>query len=164
MLLRSFPQKCAVCVDRRFCYFAAAAANIGSCRALQSDSGTAGCNQQRVGGASHRHARRVTDLLLQHGSGLTAEQIGVFDGLLLNFIQDCGAEVLTEIARKLASVPFAPPAVLRQLAIHCDVAVATPILTLSEKLSNEHLLEVATTRGQGTFTGDREAALRSIRY
>ncbi len=92
---------------------------------------------------------KIADLFLEYGSSLTSEQIGVFDNLLLGFIRDCEAETLKELARKLASVPFAPPAVIRRLAIHCDTAVATPILTSSKKLSNEDLLEVATSRGQG---------------
>jgi uncharacterized protein (DUF2336 family) len=92
---------------------------------------------------------KIADLFLEYGSSLTSEQIGVFDNLLLGFIRDCEAETLKELARKLASVPFAPPAVIRRLAIHCDTEVATPILTSSKKLSNEDLLEVATSRGQG---------------
>lgn len=92
--------------------------------------------------------RKVTDLFLKYGSLLTPEQINIFENLLLGFIRDCEAETLTELARKLATVPFAPLAVIRRLAHHCDAAVATPVLTSSEKLSNDHLLEVATTRGQ----------------
>jgi uncharacterized protein (DUF2336 family) len=92
---------------------------------------------------------KVTELFLEYGSLLTAEQIVVFDNLLLGFIQDCEANILSEVAQKLAAVPFAPSAVVRQLAIHCDCAVATPVLTTSEKLSDEDLLQVATSRGQG---------------
>ncbi|MEH2509207.1 uncharacterized protein (DUF2336 family) [Nitrobacteraceae bacterium AZCC 1564] len=91
---------------------------------------------------------RVTDLFLECGSQLTPEQIAVFDNLLLGCIQDCEAKTLAELARKLAAVPFAPTAVMRRLAIHCDTAVAAPILTSSE-LSKEDLLQVATSRGQG---------------
>jgi len=91
---------------------------------------------------------RVTDLFLEYGALLTAEQIAVFDNLLLGFIEDCEATTLAELARKLARVPFAPTAVVRRLAIHCDTAVASPILTSSERLSNEDLLQVATSRGQ----------------
>lgn len=93
--------------------------------------------------------RKVTDLFLEHGNLLTPEQVNIFDKLLLGFIRDCEAEALAELGQKLATVAFAPSAVIRQLAIHCDTAVATPILTGSRKLSNDDLLEVATTRGQG---------------
>jgi uncharacterized protein (DUF2336 family) len=93
--------------------------------------------------------RKVIDLFLQYGSLLTPEQISVFDNLLLGFVRDCDAEALTELARKLAAVPFAPSTVMRRLAIDCDTAVAGPVLTGSTTLSNDDLLEVATTRGQG---------------
>lgn len=93
--------------------------------------------------------RKVTDLFLRYGSLLTAEQIIIFDNILLGFIQDSEVEALIVLARKLATVSFAPLAVMRRLAIHCDARVATPILTSSKKLSNDDLLEVATTRGQG---------------
>ncbi|WP_424631833.1 DUF2336 domain-containing protein [Bradyrhizobium sp. SYSU BS000235] len=93
--------------------------------------------------------RKITDLFLEHGNRLTPEQVNIFDNLLLGFIRDVEAEDLAELAQQLATVPFAPSAVIRRLAIHCDRAVATPVLTVSERLSNEDLLEVATTRGQG---------------
>lgn len=92
---------------------------------------------------------KVAELFLEHGGSLTAEQIAVFDNLLLGFIQDCEARSLSGLAQKLATVPFAPIAVMRRLAIHCDSAVAIPVLTASKKLSNEDLLQVATSRGQG---------------
>lgn len=92
---------------------------------------------------------KVIDLFLQYGSLLTREQIGVFDNILLGFVQDCDAKALTELAQKLATVPFAPPRVMRRLAIDCDLSIAEPVLTVTATLSNDDLLEVATTRGQG---------------
>lgn len=93
--------------------------------------------------------RKVTDLLLAHGSRLGHAQIEIFDSLLTGFIGDCEVDALVELSRKLAPVSFAPVSVLRKLAANINITVASPVLTQSPVLSSEDLMEVATSRGQG---------------
>ncbi len=93
--------------------------------------------------------RKVTDLFLDQGSRLGLAQIEIFDSLLLGFIDDCDVDVLVELSRKLAPVPFAPASVVRKLASDLNVTVASPVLTQSPVLSGDDLLEIATSRGQG---------------
>ncbi|MBR2118323.1 MAG: DUF2336 domain-containing protein [Pseudomonadota bacterium] len=93
--------------------------------------------------------RKVTDLFLDQGSRLGQAQIEIFDSLLLSFIDDCDIDVLVELSRKLAPVPFAPVSVVRKLATDLNVTVASPVLTQSPVLSSNDLMEIATSRGQG---------------
>lgn len=97
--------------------------------------------------------RKVTDLFLDQGSRLGQAQIEIFDSLLLSFIDDCDIDVLVELSRKLAPVPFAPVSVVRKLATDLNVTVASPGADAVAVLSSNDLMEIATSRGQGTFAG-----------
>lgn len=93
--------------------------------------------------------RKVTDLFLDHGSRLGPAQVDIFDSLLLGFISDCDIDALVELSRKLGPVSFAPLSVLKRLASDLNITVASPVLAQSPVLSSDHLMEVATSRGQG---------------
>lgn len=112
-----------------------------------------------VGSAEKRLAtiKHVTDLFLASAGSFNAEQIELFDDLLerliktieLRAIADVSARMaLAEISVQLAPVAQAPPAVVRRLARHDEIAVAGPVLTESARLSTEDLVEIARTKGE----------------
>ncbi len=113
----------------------------------------------RIGSAEKRLAtiQRVTDLFLASAGSFNPDQIELFDDLLerllktieLRAIADVSARMaLAEISVQLASVAQAPPAVVRRLARHDEIAVAGPVLTESARLSTEDLLEIAETKAE----------------
>jgi uncharacterized protein (DUF2336 family) len=90
----------------------------------------------------------VARLFLAQGERLTAEQIEVFDAILLSFVHACETDALTDLSHTLAPVACAPHSTLKHLAFHPDIKVAGPVLTGSPKLSNEDLIEAAAAHGQ----------------
>jgi uncharacterized protein (DUF2336 family) len=111
-------------------------------------------------GSPERHLetfRRVTDLFLTTAHGCGEEQIELFGHVLerlvrtveLRALADVSAKIaLAEMSSQLASVKQAPPTVIRRLAGNDEIAVASPVLTESARLSAEDLVELAQTKGE----------------
>ena len=102
-------------------------------------------------GSSNRRAaalRGIAQLLLAQGDRLTEQQVEVFDAILLSFVNACGNDALTELSQALAPVAYAPASTLKHLAFHPDIKVAGPVLTGSQKLSTDELIEAAAAHGQ----------------
>jgi uncharacterized protein (DUF2336 family) len=93
--------------------------------------------------------RRVTDLFLDKGDRLNEQQIAVFDDVLVHLIQRIEAKALVQLSTSLAPVDNAPIEVIRNLSRHDEIAVAGPVLTRSNRLSESDLLDVAKNKGQG---------------
>jgi uncharacterized protein (DUF2336 family) len=93
--------------------------------------------------------RRVTDLFLGESERLSEEQISVFDDVLGLLIQRVETKALAELSARLAPVDTAPIEVVKSLAFNDEVAVASPVLTSSPRLTDEDLIAVAQTKGQG---------------
>lgn len=92
--------------------------------------------------------RRVTDLFLSEADRLNEEQIGVFDGVLVQLIERIETRTLVEISERLAPVANAPIDLTLNLARHSEIGIARPILTNSSRLTTAHLVEIAKTKGQ----------------
>ena len=101
--------------------------------------------------------KRVTDLFLLSAGSYNSEQIELFGDVLerlvktieLRAIADVSARIaLAEMSTQLAPVAQAPPAVIRHLARHDEIAIAGPVLTESARLSSEDLVEIAETKGE----------------
>jgi uncharacterized protein (DUF2336 family) len=92
--------------------------------------------------------RRVTDLLLNHAGQYSAEQIELFDGVLLRLVGHIETRVLAELGERLAPVPTAPIGVIRHLANHDEITVAGPVLKVSQRLSSPDLVEIASMKSQ----------------
>jgi len=111
-------------------------------------------------GSAERHLetfRRVTDLFVLSADACNGEQIELFSDVLERLIKtieiraltDVSARVaLAEMSTQLASVPKAPPAVIRHLAGHDEISVARPVLTESARLTDEDLVELAGSKGE----------------
>jgi len=92
--------------------------------------------------------RRITDLFLSTSERLSAEQIDVFDEVLGHLIRRLEARTLSELSERLAPIDNAPPGVLRTLAFNDEIAVAGPVLSVSDKLSSSDLIEIASSKSQ----------------
>ena len=111
-------------------------------------------------GSAEKHLetfKRVTDLFLLSADGCNGEQIELFGDVLERLIRtieiraltDVSARIaLAEMSTQLASVPKAPPDVIRHLARHDEISVAGPVLTESARLSDEDLVELAGSKGE----------------
>ena len=111
-------------------------------------------------GSAEKHLetfKRVTDLFLLSADGCNGEQIELFGDVLERLIRtieiraltDVSARIaLAEMSTQLASVPKAPPAVIRHLAEHDEISVAGPVLTESARLTDDDLLELADSKGE----------------
>jgi uncharacterized protein (DUF2336 family) len=92
--------------------------------------------------------RQVTDLFLSDADRLNETQIGVFDDVLVRLTERVEARTLARLSDALSEIDMAPREVVRRLAFHEDASVASPILTNSNRLSENDLVEIGSTRGQ----------------
>jgi uncharacterized protein (DUF2336 family) len=92
--------------------------------------------------------RQVTDLFLVQAVDYSSTQIGLFDDVFHCLIERIEESAKATLAKRLARVPEAPPRIVRTLAFDDSIDVAGPVLTLSERLDDETLVENARTKGQ----------------
>ncbi len=91
--------------------------------------------------------RRVTDLFLRDAAVLTDEQIELFDLVIARLAAAIETRARAELSERLADAPNAPRGVLRSLA-HDEIVVARPVLSRSERLSDDDLVAVALAQGR----------------
>jgi uncharacterized protein (DUF2336 family) len=92
--------------------------------------------------------RRVTDLFLSGAVDYSDEQIGLFDDVFqcLTHHIETSAKVL--LANRLAPIDTAPPLTIRALAFDDLIEVAAPVLSRSERLDDDTLIETARNKSQ----------------
>ena len=103
------------------------------------------------GGSSARRVetlRQVTDLFLNDGERLNEDQVKVFDDVLCLLIARVETRTRAELSKRLAPLDYAPFEVIQYLAWDDDISVAGEVLTHSNHLSPEALVEIASTKGQ----------------
>jgi uncharacterized protein (DUF2336 family) len=102
-------------------------------------------------------AERVTALFLASAGSYSDEQIELFGNVFerlvntieLRAIADVSARIaLAELSSQLAPVPQAPASIIRHLAQHEDISIASPVLTESPRLSNDDLIEIAKAKSE----------------
>ncbi len=93
--------------------------------------------------------RRVTDLFLQGDVDYTDEQIGVFDDVFHCLIQEIEVSAKARLANRMAPVSKAPPRLIYTLAFDDAIEVAAPVLSHSERLNDDMLIENARSKSQG---------------
>jgi uncharacterized protein (DUF2336 family) len=103
------------------------------------------------GGSPERRVktlRQVTNLFLNDGARLSAEQIEVFDDVFCLLVLKVETTARAELSRRLARVDHAPVKVIQQLARDDEIAVACHVLAHSRQVATGTLVEVANTKGQ----------------
>ena len=92
--------------------------------------------------------RRVTDLFLNGAVDYSDEQIGLFDDVFQCLMQHIETSAKALLANRLAPVDTAPPLTIRALAFDDVIEVAAPVLTQSNRLDDETLIETARSKSQ----------------
>jgi uncharacterized protein (DUF2336 family) len=107
------------------------------------------CAVQRGSPAKRADAlRSVTDLFLGTADRLNEEQVALFGDVIGHLINQIEIMALIELGERLAPVANAPAEVIGRLARHDNIAVAGPVLALSEQLTTADLVEIAGSCGQ----------------
>ena len=91
--------------------------------------------------------RQVCDLFLTHAPACQAEQVSVFGDVMIRLMVTAPRDGLIELSVKLAPVDNAPSNVARRLASDNDMAIAEPILTKSNALTDEVLAAIIAEKG-----------------
>src|ERR1700750_1961927 len=92
--------------------------------------------------------RRVTDLFINGAVDYSGEQIDLFDDVfqcLMHHIENSAKALL---ANRLAPIDTAPPQTIRTLAFDDLIEVAAPVLSRSERLDDDALIETARNKSQ----------------
>lgn len=92
--------------------------------------------------------RRVTDLFINSTVNYSEEQIGLFDDVFQCLIEHIETSAKALLANRLAPVDTAPPRTIRTLAFDDAIEVAGPILSQSQRLDDETLIEAARHKSQ----------------
>ncbi|MBX9710349.1 MAG: DUF2336 domain-containing protein [Xanthobacteraceae bacterium] len=96
-----------------------------------------------------RTLRRVTDMFLNAPLEYSDEQIDVFDDVFHCLIQQIESSAKALLASRLAPIPKAPPRLIHELAFDDLIEVAAPVLSQSELLDDDLLIETARVKSQG---------------
>jgi uncharacterized protein (DUF2336 family) len=92
--------------------------------------------------------RRVTDLFVGQSDRLSEDQTDLFGGVLNNLIKHIEDRAIAELSARVAPIPNAPSETVRALARHDNIEISGPILKTSERLTDNDLIEIATTKSQ----------------
>src|SRR6266576_1631182 len=91
--------------------------------------------------------RQVCDLFLAHAQACQAAQVLVFGDVMMALVETVRRDALVELSGKLAPVDNAPSKVARRLARDDDMAIAGPMLTLSNALTDKDLADIVANKG-----------------
>ena len=92
--------------------------------------------------------RRVTDLFINGAVDFSDDQIELFDDVfqcLMHHIENSAKALLSN---RLAPIDRAPPQTIRALAFDDVIEVAAPVLSQSERLDDDALIETARNKSQ----------------
>jgi len=91
--------------------------------------------------------REICDLFLAHAPACRADQVLVFGEVMMALVEIVRRDALVELSGKLAPVDNAPSKVARRLARDDDMAIAGPMLTLSNALTDSDLADIVANKG-----------------
>jgi uncharacterized protein (DUF2336 family) len=101
------------------------------------------------GGSRHAQVlKQLTDLFVSDADRLNEAQISVFDDVFVSLLERTEAATLAHLSATLSGIDRAPRETVRQLAFHDDSAVAAPVLSRSNRLSERDLVEIVNTGSQ----------------
>src|SRR5262245_33294606 len=92
--------------------------------------------------------KRVTDLFAFGAASYSDEHITLFDDVFNNLVSSIEVSAKATLAKRLADMSNAPPAVSRTLACDEAIDVAGPMLENFDALDNKTLLEQVHTKSQ----------------
>ncbi|QWG20108.1 DUF2336 domain-containing protein [Bradyrhizobium sediminis] len=92
--------------------------------------------------------RKVTDLFINGAVDYSDEQIGLFDDVFQCLMEHIETSARALLANRLAPIDTAPTGTIRALAFDDIIEVAAPVLSRSERLDDETLIETARNKSQ----------------
>src|ERR1700722_10730795 len=92
--------------------------------------------------------RRVTDLFVLRSGSFSDDQIALFDVVMGRLIENIESAARAQFGSRIAKLPDAPLGVVRLLASDAAIEVAGPLLTHSERLDLDMLVDTAKTQSQ----------------
>jgi uncharacterized protein (DUF2336 family) len=92
--------------------------------------------------------RRVTDLFVLRSGSFSDDQIALFDVVMGRLIENIESAARAQFGGRIAKLPDAPRGVVRVLASDAAIEVAGPLLTHSERLDVDTLVDTAKTQSQ----------------
>ncbi|HET7681391.1 MAG TPA: DUF2336 domain-containing protein [Xanthobacteraceae bacterium] len=92
--------------------------------------------------------KRITSLFVDGAANFNDDHVQLFDDVFSQLIAEIETKARAELSLQLAPVANAPVAVVRKLAQDDDIAVAGPLLSLSRRLDDAALVEIASSKGQ----------------
>jgi uncharacterized protein (DUF2336 family) len=92
--------------------------------------------------------RRVTDLFIDGAVDYSDQQVALFDDVFQCLIDHIETSAKALLSSRLAPIDTAPPQTIRALAFDDLIEVAAPVLSLSERLDDDALIENARTKSQ----------------
>ncbi len=92
--------------------------------------------------------RRVTDLFINGAVDFSDEQIGLFDDVFQCLMEHIETSAKALLSNRLAPIDTAPPLTIRALAFDDLIEVAAPVLSRSERIDDETLIETARNKSQ----------------
>ncbi len=92
--------------------------------------------------------RRVTDLFINGAVDFSDTQVGLFDDVFQCLMEHIETSAKALLASRLALMDTAPPFTMRALAFDDLIEVAAPVLSQSERLDDETLIETARNKSQ----------------
>jgi len=92
--------------------------------------------------------RRVTDLFINGAVDFSNEQIALFDDVFQCLILHIENSAKALLSNRLAPVDRAPPLTIRALAFDDVIEVAAPVLSQSQQLDDDILIETARSKSQ----------------
>jgi uncharacterized protein (DUF2336 family) len=92
--------------------------------------------------------RRVTDLFINGAVDFKDEQIRLFDDVFQCLTEQIETSAKVLLSNRLAPIDTAPPLTIRALAFDDLIEVAAPVLSRSERLDDEMLIETARNKSQ----------------
>jgi uncharacterized protein (DUF2336 family) len=92
--------------------------------------------------------RRVTDLFISGAVEFSDDQVALFDDVFQCLMHHIETSAKALLSNRLAPVDRAPPLTVRALAFDDLIEVAAPVLSQSERLDDETLIETARNKSQ----------------
>lgn len=92
--------------------------------------------------------RKITDLFIVGSESFSTEHLDLFDDVMSKLLDQVEQEARVQFGNRLAKLSNAPANAMRQLAFDDAIEVAAPVLQHSDRIDNETLIEIATSKSQ----------------
>jgi len=102
-------------------------------------------------GSVDRHntiLKSVSSLFLSGREYISDEVTSVFDDIIVRLVDHVESRARVELSMDLAPIAKAPNHVIQRLAADDDITVAGPVLAQSPQLTDQNLVDIATSKGQ----------------